>query len=154
MISDGECCVDYTGSAWLLSLMCPSLFGFPCQSRTPVYVTHNPAGTSVQNVVHWAQVRSGTVLSSCFLITLLLDGISHIFKYTSLSVFLLVWLSLFVSLSVSACLSLFVSLCLSLSVSLSLSLSLSLLSYPILSYPSWFIQNYLVCMITALPRII
>lgn len=30
----------------------PDLF----QTRTPVYTTHCPAGTSVQNMVHWAQV--------------------------------------------------------------------------------------------------
>ncbi|KAH7706879.1 Protein LIPL-1 [Aphelenchoides avenae] len=29
-------------------------------SRTPVYTSHNPAGTSTQNILHWAQmVRSG-----------------------------------------------------------------------------------------------
>jgi len=26
------------------------------QTRLPVYISHNPAGTSVKNVVHWAQV--------------------------------------------------------------------------------------------------
>lgn len=25
--------------------------------RLPVYLAHTPAGTSVQNMVHWAQVR-------------------------------------------------------------------------------------------------
>ena len=29
---------------------------FILQSRVPVYATHNPAGTSVQNMIHWSQV--------------------------------------------------------------------------------------------------
>ena len=29
---------------------------FILQSRVPVYATHSPAGTSVQNMIHWSQV--------------------------------------------------------------------------------------------------
>lgn len=29
---------------------------FILQSRVPVYITHSPAGTSVQNMIHWRQV--------------------------------------------------------------------------------------------------
>lgn len=29
---------------------------FILQSRVPVYISHSPAGTSVQNILHWAQV--------------------------------------------------------------------------------------------------
>lgn len=40
------------------------------QSRISVYVTHAPAGTSVQNMIHWAQVgvpevRLGFVSNQC-----------------------------------------------------------------------------------------
>ena len=28
------------------------------QTRTPVYISHCPAGTSVQNMIHWSQVRT------------------------------------------------------------------------------------------------
>lgn len=34
---------------------------FTLQSRLDVYLAHSPAGTSVQNMLHWAQVRA-----SCF----------------------------------------------------------------------------------------
>ena len=30
---------------------------FILQSRVAVYATHTPAGTSVQNMLHWSQVR-------------------------------------------------------------------------------------------------
>uniref|UniRef100_A0A3Q3A5K4 Lipase n=1 Tax=Kryptolebias marmoratus TaxID=37003 RepID=A0A3Q3A5K4_KRYMA len=48
----------------LLSELCGNLFFILCgfdeknlnMTRTPVYTTHCPAGTSVQNMVHWAQV--------------------------------------------------------------------------------------------------
>ncbi|XP_013878765.1 gastric triacylglycerol lipase [Austrofundulus limnaeus] len=47
----------------LLSELCGNLFFILCgfdeknlnMTRTPVYTTHCPAGTSVQNMVHWAQ---------------------------------------------------------------------------------------------------
>ncbi|AWP18228.1 Lipase isoform 3 [Scophthalmus maximus] len=47
-----------------LSELCGNLFFILCgfdennlnMTRTPVYTTHCPAGTSVQNMVHWAQV--------------------------------------------------------------------------------------------------
>ncbi|KAI2658568.1 Lysosomal acid lipase/cholesteryl ester hydrolase [Labeo rohita] len=46
-----------------LSVLCGNVFFLLCgfdeknlnMSRTPVYTTHCPAGTSVQNMVHWAQ---------------------------------------------------------------------------------------------------
>ncbi|XP_026078605.1 lysosomal acid lipase/cholesteryl ester hydrolase isoform X2 [Carassius auratus] len=46
-----------------LSVLCGNIFFLICgfdeknlnMSRTPVYTTHCPAGTSVQNMVHWAQ---------------------------------------------------------------------------------------------------
>uniref|UniRef100_A0A3B3U2R8 Lipase, gastric n=1 Tax=Poecilia latipinna TaxID=48699 RepID=A0A3B3U2R8_9TELE len=48
----------------LLSELCGNLFFILCgfdeknlnMTRTPVYTTHCPAGTSVQNMIHWAQV--------------------------------------------------------------------------------------------------
>uniref|UniRef100_A0A7N8X1W6 Lipase n=1 Tax=Mastacembelus armatus TaxID=205130 RepID=A0A7N8X1W6_9TELE len=49
-----------------LSKLCGNIFFLLCgfdennlnMTRTPVYTTHCPAGTSVQNMVHWAQVVS------------------------------------------------------------------------------------------------
>ncbi|XP_029383070.1 gastric triacylglycerol lipase [Echeneis naucrates] len=51
----------------LLSELCGNLFFILCgcdegnlnMTRTPVYTTHCPAGTSVQNMVHWAQAVHG-----------------------------------------------------------------------------------------------
>ncbi|XP_062298304.1 gastric triacylglycerol lipase [Scomber scombrus] len=51
----------------LLSELCGNLFFVLCgfneknlnMTRTPVYTTHCPAGTSVQNMVHWAQAVHG-----------------------------------------------------------------------------------------------
>jgi len=37
---------------------------FCFQSRIPVYVGHHPAGTSIQNIAHFAQVRD--VLDMCY----------------------------------------------------------------------------------------
>ncbi|KAM3860007.1 gastric triacylglycerol lipase [Diretmus argenteus] len=54
-------------SKQLLSELCGNLFFVLCgfdeknlnMTRTPVYSTHCPAGTSVQNMVHWAQAVHG-----------------------------------------------------------------------------------------------
>ncbi|XP_067285988.1 gastric triacylglycerol lipase [Pseudorasbora parva] len=55
-----------------LSVLCGNIFFLLCgfdeknlnMSRTPVYTTHCPAGTSVQNMVHWAQaVKSSTLMA-------------------------------------------------------------------------------------------
>ncbi|XP_070708440.1 gastric triacylglycerol lipase [Pempheris klunzingeri] len=51
----------------LLSELCGNLFFVLCgfdeknlnMTRTPVYTTHCPAGTSVQNMVHWSQAVHG-----------------------------------------------------------------------------------------------
>lgn len=51
----------------LLSELCGNLFFLLCgfdeknlnMTRTPVYTTHCPAGTSVQNMIHWAQAVHG-----------------------------------------------------------------------------------------------
>uniref|UniRef100_A0A3P9HJJ8 Lipase n=1 Tax=Oryzias latipes TaxID=8090 RepID=A0A3P9HJJ8_ORYLA len=51
----------------LLSELCGNIFFVLCgfdeknlnMTRTPVYTTHCPAGTSVQNMVHWAQAVHG-----------------------------------------------------------------------------------------------
>ncbi|KAF7644385.1 hypothetical protein LDENG_00222810 [Lucifuga dentata] len=51
----------------LLSELCGNLFFVLCgfdeknlnMTRTPVYTTHCPAGTSVQNIIHWAQAVHG-----------------------------------------------------------------------------------------------
>ncbi|XP_077359661.1 gastric triacylglycerol lipase [Festucalex cinctus] len=56
----------------LLSELCGNLFFVLCgfdefnlnMSRTAVYTTHCPAGTSVQNMVHWAQAVRGGKLSA------------------------------------------------------------------------------------------
>ncbi|KAJ4919973.1 hypothetical protein JOQ06_000210 [Pogonophryne albipinna] len=57
-----------------LSKLCGNIFFILCGfdeknlnvSRTPVYTEHCPAGTSVMNMVHWAQVtHTHTHLSSC-----------------------------------------------------------------------------------------
>ncbi|XP_073684127.1 gastric triacylglycerol lipase [Garra rufa] len=53
-----------------LSVLCGNVFFLLCgfdeknlnMSRTPVYTTHCPAGTSVQNMVHWAQAVKSTKL--------------------------------------------------------------------------------------------
>ncbi|XP_039990534.1 gastric triacylglycerol lipase isoform X2 [Xiphias gladius] len=59
----------------LLSELCGNIFFVLCgfdeknlnMTRTPVYVTHNPAGTSVQNMVHWAQaVKGGKLMAFDF----------------------------------------------------------------------------------------
>ncbi|XP_078146785.1 gastric triacylglycerol lipase [Centroberyx gerrardi] len=56
----------------LLSELCGNLFFVLCgfdeknlnMTRTPVYTTHCPAGTSVQNMVHWAQgVHGGKLMA-------------------------------------------------------------------------------------------
>ncbi|KAL1264238.1 hypothetical protein QQF64_004593 [Cirrhinus molitorella] len=55
-----------------LSVLCGNVFFLLCgfdeknlnMSRTPVYTTHCPAGTSVQNMVHWAQaVKSSKLMA-------------------------------------------------------------------------------------------
>uniref|UniRef100_A0A8C2IZQ3 Lipase n=1 Tax=Cyprinus carpio TaxID=7962 RepID=A0A8C2IZQ3_CYPCA len=55
-----------------LSVLCGNVFFLLCgfdeknlnMSRTPVYTTHCPAGTSVQNMVHWAQaVKSSSLMA-------------------------------------------------------------------------------------------
>uniref|UniRef100_A0A3B4BBB6 Lipase n=1 Tax=Periophthalmus magnuspinnatus TaxID=409849 RepID=A0A3B4BBB6_9GOBI len=54
------------------SALCGNLFFVLCgfneynlnMTRTPVYTTHCPAGTSVQNMVHWAQAVKGGKLSA------------------------------------------------------------------------------------------
>ncbi|XP_059387987.1 gastric triacylglycerol lipase [Carassius carassius] len=55
-----------------LSVLCGNVFFLLCgfdeknlnMSRTPVYTTHCPAGTSVQNMVHWAQaVKSSNLMA-------------------------------------------------------------------------------------------
>ncbi|XP_026078604.1 putative lysosomal acid lipase/cholesteryl ester hydrolase isoform X1 [Carassius auratus] len=55
-----------------LSVLCGNIFFLICgfdeknlnMSRTPVYTTHCPAGTSVQNMVHWAQaVKSSKLMA-------------------------------------------------------------------------------------------
>uniref|UniRef100_A0A8C1BGI3 Lipase n=1 Tax=Cyprinus carpio carpio TaxID=630221 RepID=A0A8C1BGI3_CYPCA len=55
-----------------LSVLCGNIFFLLCgfdeknlnMSRTPVYTTHCPAGTSVQNMVHWAQaVKSSKLMA-------------------------------------------------------------------------------------------
>ncbi|CAF89870.1 unnamed protein product, partial [Tetraodon nigroviridis] len=50
---------------WLAETCVPSVFSGNCvgtcsssSTRTPVYTTHCPAGTSVQNMVHWAQAAN------------------------------------------------------------------------------------------------
>ncbi|XP_061564756.1 gastric triacylglycerol lipase [Cololabis saira] len=62
-------------SKQLLSELCGNLFFVLCgfdeknlnMTRTPVYTTHCPAGTSVQNMVHWAQaVRRGKLMAFDF----------------------------------------------------------------------------------------
>ncbi|XP_041671349.1 gastric triacylglycerol lipase isoform X2 [Cheilinus undulatus] len=59
----------------LLKELCGNLFFILCGfdeknlnvSRTPVYTTHCPAGTSVQNMVHWAQaVHAGRLMAFDF----------------------------------------------------------------------------------------
>ncbi|XP_062382360.1 gastric triacylglycerol lipase [Sardina pilchardus] len=50
-----------------LSVLCGNIFFLLCgfdennlnMTRTPVYTTHCPAGTSVQNMVHWSQAVKG-----------------------------------------------------------------------------------------------
>uniref|UniRef100_A0A3Q1JYU6 Lipase n=1 Tax=Anabas testudineus TaxID=64144 RepID=A0A3Q1JYU6_ANATE len=58
-----------------LSELCGNIFFILCgfdeknlnMTRTPVYTTHCPAGTSVQNMVHWAQaVHSGKLMAFDF----------------------------------------------------------------------------------------
>ncbi|XP_073773636.1 gastric triacylglycerol lipase isoform X1 [Danio rerio] len=55
-----------------LSVLCGNVFFLLCgfdeknlnMSRTPVYTTHCPAGTSVQNMIHWAQaVKSSKLMA-------------------------------------------------------------------------------------------
>lgn len=55
-----------------LSVLCGNVFFLLCgfdeknlnMTRTPVYTTHCPAGTSVQNMVHWAQaVKSSKLMA-------------------------------------------------------------------------------------------
>ncbi|XDV44671.1 hypothetical protein PO909_012915 [Leuciscus waleckii] len=55
-----------------LSVLCGNIFFLLCgfdeenlnMTRTPVYTTHCPAGTSVQNMVHWAQaVKSSNLMA-------------------------------------------------------------------------------------------
>ncbi|XP_030629581.1 lysosomal acid lipase/cholesteryl ester hydrolase isoform X2 [Chanos chanos] len=55
-----------------LDVLCGNIFFLLCgfdeqnlnMTRTPVYTTHCPAGTSVQNMVHWAQaVKSGKLMA-------------------------------------------------------------------------------------------
>ncbi|XP_061731842.1 gastric triacylglycerol lipase [Nerophis ophidion] len=56
----------------LLSKLCGNLFFVLCgfdeknlnMTRTPVYTTHCPAGTSVQNMMHWAQAVRGGQLTA------------------------------------------------------------------------------------------
>ncbi|XP_054455228.1 gastric triacylglycerol lipase [Anoplopoma fimbria] len=56
----------------LLSELCGNLFFVLCgfdeknlnMTRTPVYTEHCPAGTSVQNMIHWAQAVHGGKLSA------------------------------------------------------------------------------------------
>ncbi|RVE59245.1 hypothetical protein OJAV_G00186550 [Oryzias javanicus] len=56
----------------LLSELCGNIFFVLCgfdeknlnMTRTPVYTTHCPAGTSVQNMVHWAQAVHGGKLTA------------------------------------------------------------------------------------------
>ncbi|XP_073345327.1 gastric triacylglycerol lipase [Pagrus major] len=59
----------------LLSELCGNVFFILCGfdeknlnvTRTPVYTTHCPAGTSVQNMLHWAQaVRRGKLMAFDF----------------------------------------------------------------------------------------
>ncbi|GMR58967.1 hypothetical protein PMAYCL1PPCAC_29162, partial [Pristionchus mayeri] len=46
----------------LFQMMGPEMSDQFNKSRTEVYVAHNPAGTSTQNIIHWAQmVEKGTV---------------------------------------------------------------------------------------------
>ncbi|KAF8384436.1 hypothetical protein PRIPAC_73578, partial [Pristionchus pacificus] len=46
----------------LFGMMGPEMSDQFNKSRTEVYVAHNPAGTSTQNIIHWAQmVEQGTV---------------------------------------------------------------------------------------------
>ncbi|XP_043109643.1 gastric triacylglycerol lipase isoform X1 [Puntigrus tetrazona] len=55
-----------------LSVLCGNVFFLLCgfdeknlnMSRTPVYTTHCPAGTSVQNMVHWAQAVKSSKLTA------------------------------------------------------------------------------------------
>ncbi|KAK2820194.1 hypothetical protein Q5P01_023153 [Channa striata] len=58
-----------------LSKLCGNIFFVLCgfdemnlnMTRTPVYTTHCPAGTSVQNIVHWSQaVHSGKLMAFDF----------------------------------------------------------------------------------------
>uniref|UniRef100_A0A4W6ESM0 Lipase n=2 Tax=Lates calcarifer TaxID=8187 RepID=A0A4W6ESM0_LATCA len=58
-----------------LNKLCGNLFFVLCgwdeknlnMTRTPVYTTHYPAGTSVQNMVHWAQaLRGGKLMAFDF----------------------------------------------------------------------------------------
>ncbi|GLD68646.1 lysosomal acid lipase/cholesteryl ester hydrolase-like protein [Lates japonicus] len=60
---------------WVLSELCGNIFFILCGideknlnvTRTPVYTTHCPAGTSVQNMVHWAQaVHKGKLMAFDF----------------------------------------------------------------------------------------
>ncbi|XP_077057331.1 gastric triacylglycerol lipase [Siphateles boraxobius] len=55
-----------------LSVLCGNIFFLLCgfdeknlnMTRTPVYTTHCPAGTSVQNMIHWAQaVKSSKLMA-------------------------------------------------------------------------------------------
>ncbi|XP_041939451.1 gastric triacylglycerol lipase [Alosa sapidissima] len=55
-----------------LNILCGNIFFLLCgfdennlnMTRTPVYTTHCPAGTSVQNMVHWAQaVKHGKLMA-------------------------------------------------------------------------------------------
>ncbi|XP_026869243.2 gastric triacylglycerol lipase [Electrophorus electricus] len=55
-----------------ISMLCGNMFFLLCgfdeknlnMTRTPVYTTHCPAGTSVQNMVHWSQaVKSGKLMA-------------------------------------------------------------------------------------------
>uniref|UniRef100_A0A3B3XBK7 AB hydrolase-1 domain-containing protein n=1 Tax=Poecilia mexicana TaxID=48701 RepID=A0A3B3XBK7_9TELE len=56
----------------LLSELCGNLFFILCgfdeknlnMTRTPVYTTHCPAGTSVQNMIHWAMITEVVVLNA------------------------------------------------------------------------------------------
>lgn len=62
-----EWLAEHVCAKHVLSELCGNLFFILCgfdeknlnMSRTPVYTTHVPAGTSVQNMVHWAQAVHG-----------------------------------------------------------------------------------------------